>query len=287
MRSGVGFDRPHVRSCIIGIAIALACLGCALAALSDSQPGAPARAAAAPLPQIIVRADGGFTGLSTSVSTVRAVLDQLGVSLGPLDRTSPAPSAPVTDGLEIRVTRVRCREAAEEAVIPARVVVLGEPDLPVGFTKILSHGNDGLVRRVWRVWEKDGEESSRGVVSEEVVARASDTVVLRGTHDSPTRGGNWRRPLVMTATAYDPGPRSCGRYADGYTATGMKAQKGVVAVDDRVIPMGTRMYVPGYGFAVAADRGSAIKGMRIDLCYDTYAEAKQFGRRKVKVYLLD
>jgi 3D (Asp-Asp-Asp) domain-containing protein len=67
----------------------------------------------------------------------------------------------------------------------------------------------------------------------------------------------------------------------------MKAEKGVAAVDDRVIPMGTRMYVPGYGFAVAADRGSAIKGMRIDLCYNTYAEAKQFGRRKVKVYLLD
>jgi 3D (Asp-Asp-Asp) domain-containing protein len=51
--------------------------------------------------------------------------------------------------------------------------------------------------------------------------------------------------------------------------------------------MGTGMYIPGYGFAVAADRGSAIKGNRIDLCYDTYREAIQFGRRKVKVYLLD
>ncbi len=58
-------------------------------------------------------------------------------------------------------------------------------------------------------------------------------------------------------------------------------------VDDRVIPMGTRLYIPGYGFAVAADRGSAIKGNRIDLCFNTYAEAKRWGRRKIKVYLLN
>jgi 3D (Asp-Asp-Asp) domain-containing protein len=51
--------------------------------------------------------------------------------------------------------------------------------------------------------------------------------------------------------------------------------------------MGTRLYVPGYGLALAADRGSAIKGMRIDLCFATYEEAIQFGRRPVKVYLLD
>jgi 3D (Asp-Asp-Asp) domain-containing protein len=67
----------------------------------------------------------------------------------------------------------------------------------------------------------------------------------------------------------------------------VKAKKGVAAVDDRVIPMGTRLYVPGYGFAVAADRGSAIKGHRIDLCFDTYAEAIRWGRRKVQVYVLD
>ena len=66
----------------------------------------------------------------------------------------------------------------------------------------------------------------------------------------------------------------------------MRATKGVVAVDTRVIPMGTRLYIPGYGFAIAADRGSAIKGLRIDLCFDTYAEARRFGSRRVDVYIL-
>ncbi len=66
----------------------------------------------------------------------------------------------------------------------------------------------------------------------------------------------------------------------------MKAQKGVAAVDTRLLPFGTRMYIPGYGFAVAADRGTAIKGHRIDLCFNTYAEAIHFGSRWVDVYVL-
>jgi 3D (Asp-Asp-Asp) domain-containing protein len=277
-----------MRSYIIGIAAALVCFGCAFAAVSDIPQADQQRSAtAAELPWVSVTADGGIVGLPTSASTVGELLRLLGITLSPLDRTDPAPTEPITNGLEVWVTRVTRSDVAEECVLPSKTVVLAEPDLPAGYTKILAHGNDGLTRRVWRVWEKDGEETSRGLIGEEIVTEPADTVVIRGTRGAPTRGGDWRRPLAMTATAYDPGPRSCGRYADGYTATGVKARKGVVAVDDRVIPMGTRLYIPGYGFAVAADRGSAIKGMRIDLCYNTYHEAIEFGRRKVKVYLLN
>jgi 3D (Asp-Asp-Asp) domain-containing protein len=277
-----------MRSYIIAIVVALACFGCAFAAVSDGQQAdIQAATEAAGLPQVTVLVDGGVIGLSTSAATVDELLGSLGVQLDPLDRTTPALDQPVADGLEVRVTRVACRKVVEEGALPSRTVVLADPEMPAGYTKILAHGTDGLVRRVWRVWEKDGVETSRGVVSEAVLQKATETVVLRGTYGAPTRGGNWRRPLIMTATAYDPGPRSCGKYADGRTATGAKAEKGVVAVDDRVIPMGSRLYIPGYGFAVAADRGSAIKGKRIDLCYATYWEARQFGRKKIKVYLLD
>lgn len=100
------------------------------------------------------------------------------------------------------------------------------------------------------------------------------------------RGGVGYPSMNMEATAYDPGPISCGPNANGYTATGMKAGYGVVAVDPRVIPLGTKVYVEGYGYAIAADIGGAIKGNRIDLCYNTYQEAIRFGRRMVRVYLL-
>ena len=60
---------------------------------------------------------------------------------------------------------------------------------------------------------------------------------------------------------------------------------GVVAVDPRVIPLGTLLYVEGYGFAIASDIGSAIKGNKIDLCYTTRKEALRFGRKKVRVHI--
>jgi len=235
----------------------------------------------------MVNVDGAVIGLSTSAQNVGDVLADLHIELGPLDRTKPTPETPITDNLGITVTRVGCREVVAEEALKPVTVVLADSDSPAGYTKMLSEGQDGVVRRTYRVWEKDGEESSRGVITEEIVVQPQDIVVLRGTHGLTSRGADWRRPVLMEATAYDPGPKSCGKWASGYTATGAKAERGIVAVDDRVIPMGTRMYIPGYGFGVAADRGGAIKGMRIDLCYPTYEEARQWGRQRVKVYLLD
>jgi len=92
--------------------------------------------------------------------------------------------------------------------------------------------------------------------------------------------------LWMLGTAYDPGPISCGASADGITAAGLKAGRGVVAVDPRVIELGSRLYIEGYGPAVAGDVGGAIKGRRIDLGHDTYEEALAFGRRMVRVHIL-
>lgn len=97
----------------------------------------------------------------------------------------------------------------------------------------------------------------------------------------------YKRKLTMEATAYEPGPHSNGPWATGYTSCGLKAGYGVVAVDPKVIPLGTRLFIEGYGYALAGDVGGAIKGNRIDLCYATVKECYQFGRRDVVVYVLD
>lgn len=89
--------------------------------------------------------------------------------------------------------------------------------------------------------------------------------------------------ISMEASAYLP---TDGNGA-GITATGAVAQRGIVAVDPDVIPLGTRVYIPGYGTAVAADTGGAIRGNKIDLCMESYGEAINFGRRSVEVYILD
>lgn len=92
----------------------------------------------------------------------------------------------------------------------------------------------------------------------------------------------YQQHITMEATAYLPTDGD-GR---GITATGVRAERGVVAVDPNYIPLGTRLYIPGYGFAVAADTGGAIRGGRIDLCMEGYNEAIRFGRRDVDVYVL-
>ena len=73
----------------------------------------------------------------------------------------------------------------------------------------------------------------------------------------------------------------------GLTSTGVVPYHGVVAVDPDVIPYGTRMYIPGYGFAVAADCGGAINGNTIDLFMEDYGDAISWGRRDVTVYFLE
>ena len=89
--------------------------------------------------------------------------------------------------------------------------------------------------------------------------------------------------MAMEATAYLPTD------GDGYgiTAMGIPATYGVAAVDPSVIPLGSRLYVPGYGEAIAADTGGAIYGYRIDLCMESYEQAMAFGRRVVTVFLID
>lgn len=101
----------------------------------------------------------------------------------------------------------------------------------------------------------------------------------KNTNGAPSK---YSKVITVEATAYssqDPGNGN-------YTATGSRLKKGIVSVDPRLIPLGTRLYVEGYGYAVADDVGGAIKGHRIDLAYDSRSEALQFGRQTVKVYVL-
>lgn len=95
--------------------------------------------------------------------------------------------------------------------------------------------------------------------------------------------------FIMLATAYTPGIESCGEWADGFTYTGDVAGKGCVAIDPKagILKMGQKIFVEGYGCGVCNDIGGAIKGWRIDVCFDNLDEALEWGRRMVRVYVLN
>ena len=93
--------------------------------------------------------------------------------------------------------------------------------------------------------------------------------------------------FLLTATAYYPGPECTHPFDDGYTATGAIAGYGCIAIDSKgPLKMGQRVYVEGYGYGICNDVGSAIKGWKIDVCFDTYEEAVEWGVRLVKVYVI-
>lgn len=104
-----------------------------------------------------------------------------------------------------------------------------------------------------------------------------------------TEGGGGPSTMEVIATAYTAGYESTGKNPGepgyGITATGTRARRGTVAVDPEVIPFGTRMYIPGYGYGVAEDTGGAIKGNRIDLFFDDLDEAREWGKRTVTIRL--
>lgn len=115
------------------------------------------------------------------------------------------------------------------------------------------------------------------------VTGAVDRAMIDALNRAKGAPDRYRRVLNMEASAYttqDPGNGS-------YTYRGHLLRKGLVAVDPKVIPLGTRLYVDGYGYAIADDTGGYIKGNRIDLAYENRREALQFGRRMVQVYILD
>jgi 3D (Asp-Asp-Asp) domain-containing protein len=181
---------------------------------------------------------------------------------------------------------VKVTKEVTETVEP-RVVYQLTRELPPGRVKKVQDGEPGTVTKTLEVTRVLNRVIKRRVLKE-VRNSGQDTIILMGRGGfQQSRGAFYRRAVKrMLATAYDPSPATIGRGATGRTYTGRIARFGVVAVDPRVIPLGTLLYVEGYGFAIAADIGSAIKGNRIDLCYASKRKADAYGSKYVRVHIL-
>ena len=173
---------------------------------------------------------------------------------------------------------------------------------PVKLSRSVSvKGIEGIDCDTYEVLLYDGVEADRQLISTERTREPVDEVKVVGTRGGKVteKGDNFSYSKVINcnATAYDLSFQSCGKRPGqsgyGITASGTQAQYGTVAVDPRVIPLGTRMYIESadgsfvYGYCVAEDTGGAIKGNKVDLFFNTNSECLQFGRRSVKVYILD
>jgi len=211
----------------------------------------------------------------------------LGVfALDPVLRGAPAPADSNSSRSDVQETvqRIEQREP-----IPYNTLRKSSSELRSGTSKTVRTGINGVKQVTYNVYLRDGKEVRREPVSTHVVKHTVPEVVAIGRRGSlPSRGFfSGRKVLTMIATGYSAAPSENGGNSSGRSAIGLKIGHGVVAVDPKFIPLGTRLYIEGYGYAVAADTGSAIKGNRIDLGADSSSGARQIGRRNVIVHILE
>lgn len=168
----------------------------------------------------------------------------------------------------------------QEVAIP--VEVRESKELPPGMKKVLEVGTTGLKRQVVKVVTINGDVQEQ-VIHEFELNSPKKRVVVQNS--KPITGEpldlaalQVQSTFTVEATAYT--------YTGNRTATGVEPRQGLIAVDPKVIPLGSRVYVEGYGYAIAADTGGAILGNKVDVFFPSLRECLNWGRRPVRLYLL-
>jgi 3D (Asp-Asp-Asp) domain-containing protein len=188
------------------------------------------------------------------------------------------------------------RQSAEERVetrlTPAPVDQRPSALLARGWMVVLKPGRPGAVFAYVRIRRRGGREVARQDADLRLAREPLTEIRIVGTGegDNPISAPKLTRAVrvhEMLATGYDPGPVDNGFEHAGTTRLGWRTRRGIVAVDPAVIPLRSLLYVPGYGLAWAGDVGGSIKGDRVDLCFNRTEEAVTWGRRWIRVYILE
>lgn len=239
-------------------------------------------------PIVNLNFNGNVTTFETEAETVAQLLEERHIELVEGSVVEPALETPITDALEIKVKTKQVTTEIVEEEIPFITTVKETPNLAPGEEQIVSLGANGLKEKTVEIVHFGGEIVSETTKEEVVITESQERFIKRGSKNvivDPKTGKTYEytKSMTMNATAYTHQP---GDPWYNKTASGMPTFVGMVAVDRNVVPLGTILYVEGYGIAIAGDVGGAIKGNDIDLYFNTTGEVKQFGRQNKKAYIL-
>jgi uncharacterized protein YabE (DUF348 family) len=241
-----------------------------------------------------IHVDGKTIRTRTRSGTVAELLKQEGIELKDKDYAVPPATEMVRDGATIQVTRVREEFLTDAEYITYETVWQADPTLEIDQRQVTQTGVEGMKKRTTRVVYENGREVKRSVDREWIETPPVTQIINYGTkiikRELTLPDGSsisyWRK-IRMLATSYTAATSGKARSHPefGITATGMRAGVGIVAVDPRVVNLRARLYVPGYGLAIAGDTGGRIKGKRIDLGYDESNLLLWY--KWVDIYLID
>lgn len=231
----------------------------------------------------VLESDGGRKELFATKQNVRDIVAREGIKLGPLDRVEMIPDPENPNRLISKVIRVEHKLVKTKTRIPYEITYTPSAQVERGNVVVWKPGTGGERQDTYRQVFENGKLKSSTFVSSRISKKPISEEQVIGEGEIP---GGALEVYTMDSTAYSPTVEEC----DGdpwTTSTGMKSGFGVVAVDPHFIPYFTKLYVEGYGYAIAGDCGSAISVNRLDVFFYRKEEAFRWGRRKVRVYVLE
>ena len=231
--------------------------------------------------------------IKSAEKDIALMLNTEKIALSPNDKVSPSKETKLSTGMDVIITRVETEIIQKKMPIDFKTVIEKDTSTLKSHSKVLQKGITGEKDITVNVTYENGKEVSREVVKETIVKEPRSKIIVQGTLPtiSFSRGDASKtsgKILNVKATAY----WAVNGVNSTYTASGKKAVRNpngysTIAVDTSVIPMGTKLYVEGYGYAIAADRGSGVVGKFIDVYFNTREEACDWGVKYLKVQILD
>jgi len=224
--------------------------------------------------------------------TVGEALASAGIYLLGADYSDPAPDTPLQPFMTVSLSRVQERVEIEQRTTSYQTVWQPDPDLELDQTRVVRQGQEGIDLQRYKVVLINGKPVSRELQDQWTKQQPMDQQMAYGTKvivrqlqtaDGPIEYWRILHVLVTSYSASTAGQAPSSPHY-GFTRTGKQAQTGIVAVDPGVIALGTRLYVPGYGFGLAEDTGGGILGKHIDVCYNDKDLVPWY--RWVDIYLL-
>ncbi|EAE4158526.1 DUF348 domain-containing protein [Listeria monocytogenes] len=239
----------------------------------------------------------------TTKTKVSDLLAEKNIKLDQDDRVSPAKDSNLKEKMTVEVTYVNSKAEKKNEQVKFETVYKEDDSLNKGVEKVVQEGKNGKKVVEYKVTFENGKEKKRDVIKENVTSNKTDKVVVRGTKEkvvatpvsnvstssatssssssaSSTPSGG--KTYKMESTAYSGG----GTTAYGINLSANPGLK-VIAVDPRIIPLGSKVWVEGYGEAIAGDTGGAIKGNIVDVYFPNESQCYSWGRRMVTVKVLN
>jgi uncharacterized protein YabE (DUF348 family) len=244
--------------------------------------------------KVKIAVDGKTLDVVSAEANVGDMLAAEGVKLADQDKVSPSRDSKLQDGTEVAIVRVNTADITQVSPVEYATVVKNDSSILKGVKKIVQAGQAGEKSAVFKVTYENGAEVSRSLVSETVTKKPVQKIVATGTAvavaatAATSRGGDFSASKVinMKTTAYNSAETGSNITASGAVAVRNATGYSTIAVDPSVIPLGTKVYVEGYGYAIAQDTGGAIKGNIIDLYFNSMSEVNAWGVKYVNVYIL-